>query len=104
MFGVVQTTFTDDATKVYGHVGERLNLTCHVRQDPEVQVTVQWNRSDGEIKPLAGKVAISGHYLVLYNVTKADNGDYDCSVTTLAQEQSLSVLKRTVHLAIQGEN
>jgi hypothetical protein len=97
----VETAFTDDAIKTYGHVGEDVNLTCHVRHDPEVHVTVHWNRPLGEIEPLAGKVAISGHVLMLYNLTKADGGDYNCFVTTRAHKQHLSVLKRTVHLAIQ---
>lgn len=91
---------------MYAHRGDFVVLSCQVRHDDELYITVQWSRFGSQVRSSIGKVTVSGHDLELHNVTAADHGDYVCSVATQlnANGQNLNVIQRTVQLALQGEN
>ena len=91
--------------KVYGRVGEPASLSCEVQYDNRVFVTVQWTRLGNLVGSMSTKYAVTGHTLVISNVTVADGGEYRCDVRTriTARGQYVNVIHRIIELAVQGE-
>ncbi|KAL1005202.1 hypothetical protein UPYG_G00055910 [Umbra pygmaea] len=78
--------------------GTMATLDCSATHDPRVNISFQWQRGAVPIHPSGGRVSISSGSLTISQTWSGDIGDYTCTVTSQAGNQSKSARLEVIEL------
>uniref|UniRef100_A0A8K9UCA2 Sidekick cell adhesion molecule 1a n=1 Tax=Oncorhynchus mykiss TaxID=8022 RepID=A0A8K9UCA2_ONCMY len=78
--------------------GTTATLDCSATHDPRVNISFQWQRGAVPLQPSGGRVSILSGSLTISQTWSGDIGDYTCTVTSQAGNQSRSARLEVIEL------